>query len=121
MLAGGGTRYTHEAVRAWVPIEGFLASLAVLAGDTYGGLRASPAEVRAADDALAGRLKRLRAARPTNTLKLLNLTLTDWRAAVDGYEQTYRAIVAIVGRKADVATVAAHGFISRPLFLDDPR
>ncbi len=50
---------------------------------------------------------------------MLRLSLNDWRKAVDDYEKTYKALVAIVGRKPDIATVAVHDFISRPLFLDE--
>lgn len=121
MMSGGGTRYTHESIRSWVDIEHFLGSLAALASDTYGGLNASrgAADLRASDAALAARVRKLRAKQPTETLGMLRLGLNDWRKAIDEYEKTYKAIVAVVGRKPDIATVAAHGFISRPLFLDE--
>ncbi|PYE55780.1 hypothetical protein [Deinococcus yavapaiensis] len=121
MLAGGGTRYFHAIPRSYVDIEGFLKSLAALASDSYGGLNASGGSKRLGDltASFDARLRTLRARKPSGTLKLVNASLADYRKAIDDYEKTYKAIRSLLGRKADIATLAAYEFVTNRSLLQD--
>lgn len=121
MRAGGGTMYGHAIPRSYVGIENHLASLAALAQTPYGGLAASGGarRLKELDANFAARLKKLRAAKPTDTLKLLNIGLAEWRGTIDDYEKTRQAIAAIAGRKPDIATLAVYEFLDQVMFLDE--
>lgn len=121
MMAGGGTMYGHAIPRSYVTIEHHLASLAALAQTPYGGLAASGGAARLKDlDAnFAARLKKLRAAKPTDTLKMVNASLAEWRGTIDDYEKTRKAIAAIAGRTPDIATLAVYEFLDQVMFLDE--
>lgn len=110
------------ATQTWqrVRVEALVSGTASLARTTFGGQGFAAANARMAT--LRGdfqkRLAGLRGMKFTDDMNKRGVTAARWNAAVDAWAKSYAAVVALVGTRADNATLVIHQYLDDSLDAD---